>query len=116
MEPQRRSYEINKRWSSLQFNSRKISVAGKITLLEVAADAHPIAGGLQREVNVLAGFEFENGEAAGTRHGEKVEDAMLAAAMREDLGIGEARVESGVHARDVLANQGLQPSLRLRAI
>src|SRR5277367_2066238 len=116
MKSQRRSYEINEWRCSLQFDSRKISVASKIAFLEVSAYAQPIAGCLQWEMDVLAGFEFENGEPSGARHGEEIENAMLAAGVREYLRIDEARVESGIDARHIFADLGFKPALRLRAI
>jgi hypothetical protein len=56
MEAKRRSNQIDKRRSGLQFDSWEISVAIKITPFQMTADAKPTAGGLQREVNGFAGF------------------------------------------------------------
>jgi hypothetical protein len=56
MEAKRRSNQIDERRSGLQFDSREISVAGKIALLEMTAYVKPVACGLQRKMNVLAGF------------------------------------------------------------
>src|ERR1700676_5006879 len=82
----------------------------------MTAYAKPIAGGLQREMNVLAGFEFENGQAARARHSEEIENAMLAAGMREHLRINEARVESRIDASHIFTDESFKPALRLRAI
>jgi hypothetical protein len=49
-------HKIDERRNGLQFESWKIAVAGKITRLQMTADAKPVAGGLQRKMNVLAGF------------------------------------------------------------
>jgi hypothetical protein len=56
VESKRRSDEIDERRSGLKFNSWEISVASKIALFQMTANAKPIAAGLQREMNVLAGF------------------------------------------------------------
>ena len=116
MEAKRRSNEIDEWRSGLQFDSRKISVASKIPLLEMTAYAKPVAGGLQREMNVLARFKLEDGETSGASDREEIENAVLAAGMREHLRINEARVESSIDAGDVFANQSFEPALWLRAI
>ena len=46
VEAQRRSNKINERRSGLQFDPREISIANKIALFQMTADAKPIAGGL----------------------------------------------------------------------
>jgi hypothetical protein len=56
VEAKRRSYKINEGRSRLQFDPRKISVAHKIVLFQVMTDTQPVAGSLQRQVNVFAGF------------------------------------------------------------
>ena len=66
-------------------------------------------------MNVLAGLQFENREPAGASDGEEVEDAVLPARMRKDLRINKARIQSGIDAGDVLANEGFEPAFRLRA-
>jgi len=46
VEAQCRSNKINERRSGLQFDPREISIAIKIALFQMTADAKPIAGGL----------------------------------------------------------------------
>jgi len=41
---------------------------------------------------------------------------MLAAGVRENLCINKARIQSSIDAGDILANEGFEPALRLRAI
>jgi hypothetical protein len=56
MKAERWSNQVDEGRSSLQFDSGKISVACEISLIEMVIDMKPIARGLQREMNVLAGF------------------------------------------------------------
>ena len=56
MKAQRGSNQVDEGRSSLQFDSGKISVAREISLVEMMVDMKPVARGLQREMNVLAGF------------------------------------------------------------
>ena len=113
MEAQRWGNQIYERRSGLQLNAGEISVRAKIALLQMTSDAEPIVGGLQREMNVLGCFQFENREAAGARDREQIENAVLAAAIGENLRIDKTRIESSVDARDVFANQGFEPPLRV---
>jgi len=46
VEAKRRSYQIDERWRGPQFDSGKISVAGKIALFQMTAAAKPTASGL----------------------------------------------------------------------
>ena len=41
---------------------------------------------------------------------------MLAAGVRENLRIDKARIQGSVDARDVFANEGFEPALRLCAV
>jgi hypothetical protein len=41
---------------------------------------------------------------------------MLAARLREDLRINKSRIQRGIDARDVFANQSFEPTLRLCAV
>jgi len=56
METKRRGNQIDERGSGLQFNSWEIAIAGEIVLLEMPADAKPVACGLQWQMNGFAGF------------------------------------------------------------
>jgi hypothetical protein len=76
----------------------------------------PVTGGLQGQVNMLRGFQFQNRQAPASRDTKQIEDAVLAAGIGEDLRVDEARIELRVNARDVLSNDRFQPALRLRAI
>jgi len=105
MKPQCRRDQIEQWWRRLKLDSREISVTCEFALFQVAADAQPIVRGLQRKMNMLAGFQLEDGQPLGTCHGEKVEDAVFAASVGKDLGVDEARIESNVYSRDILTNQ-----------
>src|SRR5579883_2701586 len=115
MEVQRRGHQIDERRRSLKFNAGEIRVTAEVTLLEMAANAQPVIGGLQRQVNVLGSLEFENGEASGLRNGEQIEDTVFAAGVGEDLRVNESGVENRIDARDVLAHERFEPALGLRA-
>jgi hypothetical protein len=85
VESQRGRDEINERWSFLQFQLRKIAVLMKVALFEMLGDAEPVVGGLERQMNVLRGFEFDDGEAAGCCDCENVENAAFRGGIREQL-------------------------------
>src|SRR5260370_8948725 len=67
-------------------------------------------------MNVLGGFKFEDGQAPRAGDGEKVQDAMFAAGVGEDLGVDVARIERRINAGDVLANERFEPALGLGTI
>src|SRR6266849_5941023 len=116
MESQRRRHEIDKRGSLLQFNPRKIAVACDLAALQLSTHAQPIIRSLQRQMDVLAGFQFNDRQPAGTRHREQVENSVLAPGIGKNLRVDEPLIEQGIDARDVLANEGFQPALRLNAV
>src|SRR5438045_9705969 len=78
MESQRRRHKINERRSLLQSNAWKITIASDLPTLQLASNAQPIVRGLQRQMNVLAGLQFDNRQPSGARHGEQVENAVFA--------------------------------------
>ena len=82
----------------------------------MAPNAQPIIGGLQRQVNVLASFQFDDRQPSRTGGGKEIEYPVLATSVGKNLGVDETRIERGVHARDVLANDGFQPAFGLRAV
>src|SRR5258708_19691542 len=116
MEMKRRCDQVNERRRGLQLHAGEIAIAGEITLLQMTTHAKPIVSGLQREMNVLGGFQFEDGQAPRAGDGEKVQDAMFAAGVGEDLGVDVARIEYGINAADVLANERFEPALGLGTI
>jgi hypothetical protein len=65
---------------------------------------------------VLAGFQFENGQAVASSDGQHIDDSMFGSAAGEYLGVNETRIEHGVNTSDILPHDGFQPALRLRAI
>src|SRR6266849_57459 len=116
MESQRRRHEIDKRGSLLQFNPRKIAVACDLAALQLSTHAQPIIRSLQRQMNVLAGFQLNDRQPAATRHREQVENAVLAPGIGQNLRVDEPLIEQGIDARYVLANEGFQPALGLHTV
>src|SRR5260370_711749 len=116
MESQRWRDQIDQRRSLLQSNPWKVAVAGDLSVLQLPANVEPIVGGLQRQMNMLVGFQFNDRQPSGTRHSEEVQNAMLASRIRKNLSVDESLVEHGIDARDILTNDGFQPALRLSAV
>src|ERR1700738_2265584 len=78
----------------------------------VPADADPVVEALQREVEVVVGFEFDDGEAAGLRaggagDGEQVEHAAVGGGGGGGL---------GVEGWEVGAEDGFEPALGGHAV
>src|SRR5713226_3137159 len=115
MESQRRRDEINKWRSLLQGDSWEIAIASDLSALQLPANAQPVIRSLKRQVNVLAGLQFNDRQLSQSRHGEEVENAVFAARIGKNLSVDESLVEHGVDARNVLAHNGFQPALRLSA-
>jgi len=100
----------------LQRDAWKIAVTSNFSALQLAPDAQPIVGGLQGQVNVLAGFQFDDGEPSRARDGEEIEKSHARRQRWQNLSIDESRIESGIHAGDILANEGFQPAFAWRAV
>src|SRR5204863_5839142 len=101
MESQRRRHKINERRSLLQSNAWKITIASDLPTLQLAANAQPIVRGLQRQMNVLAGLQFDNRQPSGACHGEEVENAVFAPGIGKHLRIDKSLIEHGIDACDV---------------
>src|SRR5271166_390005 len=69
MKTQCRSDEINQWRRVLELDAGKISVTVKIALLGVTFYSQPIVRRLERQVNVLAGFQLDDSETTGARDG-----------------------------------------------
>ena len=52
-----------------KLNARKVAVAGDVSGTVQPADAKPVVEGLEGQVEVVVGFELEDGEAALAREG-----------------------------------------------
>src|ERR1700682_4844937 len=113
MESKRGRDEIDERRSLLQSDPLKIAVASDLSALQLPANAQPIVRSLQRQMDVLAGLQFNDRQSAGTSHGEEVENAVLRPGIGKHMSVDESLIEHGIDARDVLANNGFQPALRL---
>src|SRR5260370_37196779 len=116
MESQRRRHQIDKRRSPLQSDPWKIAVASDLSALQLPANAQPIVRCLKRQMDVLASFQFNDRQPAGTSHGEEVENPVATPGIGKNLSVDESLIEHGIDARDVLANNGFQPALRLGAV
>src|SRR6266436_9829196 len=116
MKAQGRRDQVNEWRRRLQLHAGKISVTRKVFALPVMPHVPPVAGGLQSQVNVLGGFQFENGQPPASRDAKQIEDAVLAPGIGEDLRINETCIKLRVYARHILSNNRLQPAFRLRAI
>ncbi len=87
---------------ALEFTEAEGGAGGGVGGLEVvAADADPVVEALQGEVEVVVGFELDDGEAAGLRavgagDGEEVEHAAVGGGEGGDLGVDVGGVEVGV--------------------
>src|SRR6266852_9663358 len=82
MKSQRGRDHINERRGLLQSDAGKIAVTSDFSALQLAPDAQPIVGGLQGQVNVLAGFQFDDGE--------EIENPVFAAVVGKNLSIDES--------------------------
>lgn len=116
MESQRRRHQIDERRRLLQRDPWEISIAGDFSAYQLPANAEPIVRCLQRQMNVLAGFQFNDRQPSGARHGEEVENAVFASGIGKNLRVDESLVEHGIHARHVFSYDGFQPALRLSAV
>ena len=116
MKAQRRRDKVNQRRRRLQLHAGKISIPRQFVPFQVMPHVPPVSSGLQSQVNMFRGFQFQNGQPPTSRDAKQIEDAVLATGIGEDLGVNEARVQLRVNMRDVLSNDRFQPAFRLRAI
>jgi hypothetical protein len=116
MESQRGRNQVDERRRLLQFQGGKIALSRDFSTLQMAPDAQPIIGRLQRQVNMLAGFQFNDRQPSSSCDRQEIENAVFAASIGENLRVDETLIPCGIHPRDVLANDGFQPALRLRAV
>ena len=72
-----------------QRNTGEISAAFELAPFQVPFDAHPVIQGLQRQMNVLAGFNFDDHQPAVVVRGENIQNA--ASAGRELRGLAVQR-------------------------
>ena len=71
----------------------------------MGSDAEPVVGGLQREMNVFAGFQFENREAAVARHSQQIDHAAIAGGKCGHLRVQKTRIEPRINSRGIDGNQ-----------
>src|SRR5579863_8726220 len=116
MKTQRWRNEKNKRRILLQFDVRKVAAVLKVALLKMTRNSQPVVSGLQRQMDVLARLQFDDGEPAGLRDCKNVQDAALCRRFCEKLRIHESWVEARIDASYLAADNGLQPAFWLRTI
>lgn len=79
-------------------------------------NANPITGGFERQMNVLAGFQLGNSQPAGTSNSHPIEDSVLAASVGKHPRIDDVRIEGGINAGHVLADESLETAFGSRAV
>src|SRR5713101_4874193 len=75
MKAQGRRDQVNEWRRRLQLHAGKISVTRKVFTFQVMPHMPPVSGGLQSKVNVLGGFQFENGQPPASCDTKQIEDA-----------------------------------------
>src|SRR4029077_6508442 len=116
MESQCRRHKIDERRGLLQNYSLKITLASDLTALQLPSHAQPIVRGLQWQMNVLTGLQFKSRKPSRAGYSQHIENAMFSAGIGKNLSVDVSLIEHCIDARDVLANNGIQPTLRLRTI
>jgi len=94
--------EVEARWEGREFNATEVSVlvkgvaAGVVEgLCVVVTNADPVVEALEGEVEIVVGFEFDDGEAAVGGDAEEVEQATIGGADdRRDLRVDVVCVEA----------------------
>src|SRR5579863_5945059 len=108
--------DIHNRRSRLKFDAGKIAVASDVAVRLMTANARPVVGGLQRQVDIFGGLQFQDGQAARSRDAQQVENAVAPGGLRENLFVNVIGIEHGIDAGDVLENVDLHPAFGLRAV
>jgi hypothetical protein len=98
----------------LQLGAREKTAARKIFLL-MALDVPQVFCSRQQEDRMLDGFQFEDGQATGARHGQSVQTRMFIRSAGQDLGLRKMWIERRIRAGYILAYKKLQPALGLRS-
>src|SRR6266852_8684186 len=116
MKAKRRRDEIDERRRGLKFEAGEIAVAREVSLQLMPADARPVVGGLEREIHIFRGFQFQNGKAAAARNAQEIYDAVLAGDLSENLFVHVFGIERDINAAYILLHEGLHPALGLGPI
>src|SRR5258707_15043348 len=96
------SDEIDERRSGLEFESGEIAVAREVSLRLVPANSRPVVGGLEWEIHIFRGFQFEDGKAAIACDAQEIQDAALAGNLSEYLFVDVFGIEGDINAGDIL--------------
>jgi len=58
----------------------------------------PVVGGLQGQVDIFGGLQFQNGQAARARDAQQVKNAVTPSGLREYLFVDVVGIEHGIDA------------------
>lgn len=92
--------------------AREIAVGGELVAFGVPGDAHPIVEGLEGEVDILGGLDFQDDEASRAFDREQVGDTAVEAGEGGNLAVDGFRAEAGVEGGDGFANAHFEPGFR----
>jgi len=104
MDVQRGGYEVEAGWERGELDAAEVAVALELAeasggvggLQVVLANADPVVEALEGEVEIVVGFELDDGEAAVGGDAEEVEEAAVASSGDgRDLGVDVVGVEAG---------------------
>ena len=108
--------------SGRNFDARKVAVASEgrerrggsgdgLAVGVEGAHAHPVVEGLQRKVQVLVGFQFQDHEARVAVEREQVEHTAIAAGERGNLVVDQIAAQLGKQFPEPRTQTRLQPAL-----
>lgn len=89
---------------------------GKIAAAEVETKACVVAERLGDDVDIFAGFDLDDDEAAGVAGGEQVSAMVLGAEGSADLTAEGCGLDGGVNHLDVLAHHAFEPALGVKPV
>src|SRR5271154_6257590 len=108
--------DIHNRRNALQFDAGEIAVASEVAVRLMTANAGPVVGGLEGQVDVLSGLQFQDGQAVRPRDAQQVKNAVTPGSLREYLFVDVIGIKHRIDATDILKNIDLHPALGLRAV
>src|SRR5271168_3700414 len=98
MKSKSRGDDIHNRRSGLKFNAGEIAVTSDVAVRLMPANARPVVGGLQGQVDILGGLQFQDGQAARARDAQQVKYAVTSGSLRENLFVDVIGIEHGIDA------------------
>ena len=88
----------------------------EVVLGGVVGDAHPVIEGLEGEMDVFFGFDFDDGEAGLVIDGEDVGDVAVYAGNRGDLTVEGGVFQVGFDGLEVEADLGFEPGFGVAGV